>query len=187
MLNMDKIDFASCVSRAVDDARFAANERQMKIIYNGPVEGEFVVGDAIALREIVNNLLSNAIKYTPPQGDISVELSEIESGYALRVKDSGVGISKEAQKYLFNKFYRVHGGLDSGSKGTGLGLYIAKSIAERHNGTIGVESDEGKGSVFTFSLPAFNQAYLDEVRAKIKNSGSEVRRERGWVTKNITR
>ena len=117
-----------------------------------------------------------------------VALHEKAVGYDVTVTDTGIGMSKEAQKYLFNKFYRVHGGLESGSNGTGLGLYIAKSIAERHSGTIAVDSEEGKGSTFTLSLPVYSDERLGKITAKQNASGNFMaRRKRGWVTKNITR
>lgn len=188
MLDMDKIDLAECVAQAIEDARFSANDRKIDLSYTGPRSGKEVVGDLIALREIVNNLLSNAIKYTQPGGSVDISFEETEAGYAVKVKDTGVGIAKDAQKYLFNKFFRVHGGLDSGSNGTGLGLYIAKSIAERHWGTIAVDSEEGKGSTFTLTLPAYSQSRLDEVRTeKSQDNANTTRRKRGWVTKNIAR
>jgi two-component system phosphate regulon sensor histidine kinase PhoR len=146
------------------------------------------VGDLIALREIVINLLTNAIKYTKPGGSVTVQLHDVAAGYEVKVTDTGIGMTKEAQKYLFNKFYRVHGGLESGSNGTGLGLYIAKSIAERHSGKIAVESEEGKGSTFTLTLPAFDEAHLQKVQLqKDTGDGNALRRKRGWVTKNIAR
>lgn len=188
MLDMDKIDMAECVAQAVEDARFSANDRNISLSYSGPQDGKFIVGDLIAVREIINNLLSNAIKYTQPGGKVTVSFNDTDGGYAIKVKDTGIGIAKEAQKYLFNKFYRVHGGLDSGSNGTGLGLYIAKSITERHDGAITVESEEGKGSTFTLSLPSFSQDRLDKVRTvKDDDSTNKTRRKRGWVTKNIAR
>jgi two-component system, OmpR family, phosphate regulon sensor histidine kinase PhoR len=190
VLNLEKIDLAECITHAVEDTKFSADDRKITLSYDGPHDGKFVVGDLIALREVVINLLTNAIKYTPPGGSVTVSLSETQDEYAVKVKDTGIGMSKEAQKYLFNKFYRVHGGLESGSNGTGLGLYIAKSIAERHSGTIRVESAEGKGSVFTLSLPAFSEARLSEAQSQKNNTddGSQpIRRKRGWVTKNIAR
>ena len=189
VLNMEKIDLAECIRHAVDDARFSADDRQVSLSYDGPNDGKFVVGDLIALREVVINLLTNAIKYTQPGGSVKVLLDESADSYAVKVTDTGIGMSKEAQKYLFNKFYRVHGGLESGSNGTGLGLYIAKSIAERHSGTIGVDSTEGKGSTFTFTVPIFSESQLTKVQAEQHgDDGSQpIRRKRGWVTKNITR
>jgi PAS domain S-box-containing protein len=190
VLNLEKIDLAECVTHAVEDTKFSANDRNVSLSYEGPQEGKFVVGDLIALREVVTNLLTNAIKYTQPGGSVTVSLSETESEYAVQVKDTGIGMSKEAQKYLFNKFYRVHGGLESGSNGTGLGLYIAKSIAERHSGTIRVDSAEGQGSTFTLMLPVFSESRLNQAQTQKNNTddGSQpIRRKRGWVTKNITR
>lgn len=187
VLEMDRMDFAECIGHAVDDAHFLATDRTINLSYDGPKNGKFVVGDPIAVREIVNNLLSNAIKYTRPGGAVSVHFSESDAGYSVSVKDTGIGIAKEAQKYLFNKFYRVHGGLESGSNGTGLGLYIAQSIAQRHNGVITVMSEEGKGSTFTFTLPVFTDARYDEVRAQKDKNNGMIRRKRGWVTKNIAR
>ena len=186
VLNLEKVDLAECIVHAVEDTRFFADDRKVSLSYEGPHEGKFVVGDLIALREIIINLLTNAIKYTQPGGSVEVSLDETESGYSVKVKDTGIGMSKEAQKYLFNKFYRVHGGLESGSNGTGLGLYIAKSIAERHSGTISVESEEGQGSTFTLTLPGFSESRLQD--GSEDDSGQQsIRRKRGWVTKNITR
>jgi PAS domain S-box-containing protein len=188
VLNMEKVDLAECVQHAVDDTRFSAKDRRITLNYEGSASGKFVVGDTIALREIIINLLTNAVKYTLAGGSVSVALGETGNGYRVEVKDTGIGMSKEAQKYLFNKFYRVHGGLESGSNGTGLGLYIAKSIAERHSGTIAVESEESKGSTFTLTLPAFDEARLASAQPQ-KNIGEDngLRRKRGWVTKNIAR
>ena len=187
VLEMDRMDFAECAARAVDDAKFMAEDRTISLIYAGPKDSKFVVGDAIAIREIIDNLISNAVKYTHPGGSVSVEFTESGTDYSVKVKDTGIGIAKEAQKYLFNKFYRVHDGLESGSNGTGLGLYIAQSIAQRHEGAITVESEEGKGSLFTFTLPALTEERLDEVRAVNGQNDGMVRRKRGWVTKNIAR
>lgn len=189
VLNMEKIDLAECIRHAVDDTRFSADDRHVSLSYDGPNDGKFVVGDLIALREVIINLLTNAIKYTQPGGSVKVLLDESADSYAVKVTDTGIGMSKEAQKYLFNKFYRVHGGLESGSNGTGLGLYIAKSIAERHSGTISVDSTEGKGSTFTFTVPVFSESQLIKVQAEQHgdDGNQPIRRKRGWVTKNITR
>lgn len=187
VLEMDKMDFAECTQHAVDDAHFLAVDRTIALSYDGPRNGKFVVGDLIAVCEIINNLLSNAIKYTRPGGSVAVKFNESDAGYSVSVKDTGVGIAKEAQKYLFNKFYRVHGGLESGSSGTGLGLYIAQSIAQRHNGVITVTSEEGKGSTFTFTLPIFTEERYNEVRSNKDENSTMIRRKRGWVTKNIAR
>lgn len=188
MLTMEKVDVASSVARIVEDQRFAADDKQLTLTRHGASEGYFVVGDPIALREVVNNLLANAIKYTKPGGAIDVSLTQQQQSYALKIKDTGIGIPASGLKHLFTKFYRVHGGLDSGSTGTGLGLYIAKSIAERHRGSIAVESKENVGSTFTVTLPIYTDEHMTDTRPNDEpKEPTTVRRKRGWITKNITR
>jgi signal transduction histidine kinase len=154
--------------------------------YKGPDAGNMVLADTIALREVINNLLTNAIKYTEPNGKVDIALGQDGDNYVARISDTGIGIPKKALPYLFTKFYRVHGGLDSGSTGTGLGLFISKSIVERHNGTIGVESQEGVGSVFTFTIPVLHEQ-AQQKHVQDTETQTFIRRHRGWVTKNTTR
>lgn len=186
-LNLDRVDLAAGVTKAVNDAGFAARDKQITLQYTGPTEGCFIMGDEIAIHEVINNLLANAIKYTNRNGRVSVVLQKKANEYSVSVSDNGIGIPKSAIGNLFTKFYRVKGGLNSGSTGTGLGLFIAKSIVERHNGSIGVTSKEGVGSTFTFVLPALSTtANTAHVQQEIDNT-LITRRKRGWITKNITR
>jgi two-component system sensor histidine kinase VicK len=185
-----RLDLAADLAQAVQDARFSAADKHIMLSYNGAANGSFVIADQIAIHEVINNLISNAIKYTPDGGHIEVSLNQNQSQYIVDVKDTGIGIPKAAMANLFTKFYRVHGGLNSGSTGTGLGLFIAKSIIERHGGTITVESQEGIGSVFTFMLPISNGT--DSVTGLSQSptptyDEATLRRHRGWTTKNITR
>lgn len=184
-LTMSKIDLADCAVQSVQSLQFNAAGRNIKLSYNGPTTGSFMIGDEVAMREVLRNLVDNAIKYTLPNGVVEVTLSDRPQHYVLTVKDTGIGIPAKALPHLFTKFYRVHGGLESGSRGTGLGLFIAKSIVERHNGTIGVVSKEGEGSVFTITLPKFESVSLTQAQAAAEQSN--IRRKRGWITKNIAR
>ena len=190
-LNMEKVDIAADIATVVEGQRFAAEDRQLTLTRHGPDKDCFVVGDPVALREITDNLLSNAIKYTKPNGKIDVFLEKNDNNYVIKVRDTGIGIPDSAQKHLFTKFYRVHGGLDSGSTGTGLGLYIARSIADRHKGTIQVESKLGVGSTFTVTLPVYSDKRLAEMRPSQPRDDitedTTIRRKRGWITKNIAR
>jgi len=111
-----------------------------------------VLGDAFRLEEVLSNLIHNAINYTQ-RGSVSLNLKVQGSWLVTSIADTGQGIPKEALPHLFTKFFRVQGPLEAGSKGTGLGLYIAKNIIEAHKGKIWVESELGKGSTFFFSLP----------------------------------
>lgn len=186
-LNKGKVDLAANIVQAASDAHFSAQDKDIDLRYEGPQEGEFVYADSIALHEVINNLLSNAIKYTQANGRVQVALTKQNNTYTVTVKDSGIGIPRQAMSNLFTKFYRVHGGLNSGSTGTGLGLFIAKSIIERHNGTISVDSQEGVGSTFTFTLPALGDKPVGDPKAETHPDADNTRRKRGWITKNIAR
>lgn len=185
-LNMalEKIDWAKTVQEILHDHEFGAEEKQISLKYEGPDEGVFVLADEIAMREVVNNLVANAINYTDPDGNITVSVRGEQSSVVTAVRDDGAGIPPNAIDRLFTKFYRVKGGIASGSGGTGLGLYISRSIVELHKGTIGVESEMGKGSVFTVTLPAFDEIQYKELR-NTETKGTIKRR--GWITKDTAR
>jgi PAS domain S-box-containing protein len=187
-LNMGKTDLAASMNRAIRDVNFQAVERGIELSYIGPSEEYLVNADEIALREVITNLLTNAIKYTAPGGKVKASLEAQDESYKVAVVDSGIGIPKSALPHLFTKFFRVHGGLDSGSSGTGLGLFISKSIIERHDGTIAAVSEEGRGSTFYFTIPKLSAGKLAQVEAQAQSEPTTaMRRHRGWVTKNTTR
>jgi PAS domain S-box-containing protein len=185
--NLEKVDIAADVKQAVRDAGFTAQDKHIAITYAGPADKCFVIADQIALHEVVNNLITNAIKYTDANGTVEVSLVPEDTMYRVSVKDTGMGIPKQAQANLFTKFYRVHGGLNSGSTGTGLGLFISKSIVERHNGTIAVSSQEGVGSVFSFTIPMFSEEQFAALQTERQPKIIATRRRHGWITKNIAR
>lgn len=113
----------------------------------------FVYADRNKVKQVVANLIDNAVKYTP-QGAVTAAVTRVDGYARLEVKDNGVGISKASLPHLFQKFSRAQNASKSNIKGTGLGLYIAKTIADHHRGRLSVFSEgEGKGSTFTFDLP----------------------------------
>jgi two-component system NtrC family sensor kinase len=116
-----------------------------------------LLGNPLRIRQMVNNLLENAIKYTPEHGKVRVSLEADAEFLVLRVFDTGIGIPKQDQPYIFDKFYRTEQAI-SDFAGTGLGLSIVKGIVDQHSGRIWVESQVGKGSVFTVMLPSYNHA-----------------------------
>ena len=113
--------------------------------------------DEEAVAEAVINLIDNSIKYCNDRKELILITGKNKNFVYIKVSDSGIGISIDNQKKIFDKFYRVHDGLVSGIKGTGLGLTIVKSIMNAHNGEITVESSEGKGSSFTLNFPINNK------------------------------
>lgn len=110
-------------------------------------------GDEGLLSQVWINLLHNAIKFTPDNGEISILLSNNENNAVCRVSDTGVGISPEDQIHIFERFYKADKSRDRSLGGNGLGLSLVKKIVELHGGTLTVESELGKGTAFTVSLP----------------------------------
>jgi PAS domain S-box-containing protein len=111
-----------------------------------------VKADPERLREVITNLIDNAIKYTN-SGSVDIDLEGDKNTVTVKIHDTGIGISAEEQKHLFEKFYRVNNSMTREQSGTGLGLYIARSLIEMYGGKIWVESSLGKGSTFAFTLP----------------------------------
>jgi len=115
----------------------------------------FVMGESDELRTVLSNLIDNAVKYSGDTVDVAVAIEPVSAKrVALRVEDKGIGIPHSQLKRIFKRFYRVPGHVVRRIKGTGLGLFIVKSIVEKHGGRIFAESDgDGKGSTFTIILP----------------------------------
>lgn len=112
-----------------------------------------ISGDWDKLGQVFINLLSNAIKYSPQADHVDISLETVQDGAFVRIQDAGIGIPKERQDRLFERFYRVDTSKQNDVPGLGLGLYIAHEIIKHHGGEIMVSSEEGKGSIFSVSLP----------------------------------
>ena len=113
-----------------------------------------IEGDVTHISNIIHNLLDNANKYTPENPYIQVKTKNKKGGIEIVVQDNGIGMSKEARKHIFEKFYRVHTGNIHDIKGFGLGLSYVKALTEAHNGKVEVRSELGKGSSFILYFPA---------------------------------
>jgi len=109
--------------------------------------------DIVYFTTLINNLLSNAVKYSDKDPVIEIEGSTQDNSVCIKVADNGIGISKNDQKHVFDKFYRASTGNIHKYKGLGLGLYYVKKIAEAHGGDVSVSSKPGKGSIFTVTIP----------------------------------
>ena len=142
---------------AIDNARTFVRERATKHGINLDVTiderlGEFM-GDERKIKQILLNLLSNAVKFTPEGGRIGIEARQADGVVEISVSDTGVGIAPEDQPKIFEEFRQVGSDYSHKVEGTGLGLTLAKKFVELHGGRIWVESEVGKGSKFTFTLP----------------------------------
>ncbi len=154
-ISKQPVDWVADVKAAVGELVQRAKEKNIDLTFQSPTQTiPYVHVDKLRVNEVVNNLVSNAINYTKPGGSIKVWLEAKDNLVLTHVSDTGQGVPKEALPHLFTKFFRVSGPLGQGSKGTGLGLYISRSIVEMHGGKIWADSEIGKGSTFTFSLPA---------------------------------
>ena len=109
--------------------------------------------DPSQLKLIIENLIDNAIRYIKDKGTVEINLKKQKNNIYFKIKDEGVGIPVRDQKYIFQKFFRAQNILRYQTQGTGLGLYIAKSIIDKERGKIGFKSKEGKGTAFWFTLP----------------------------------
>jgi signal transduction histidine kinase len=109
-----------------------------------------VRGDAERLRQLVDNLISNAIKYSESGGEVTVDVVAEDGHVVVHVRDTGPGIRPEHHSQIFEKFGRATG---SAKPGTGLGLFLSRSFAEAHGGSLDVESAPGEGACFTLRLP----------------------------------
>ena len=123
------------------------------LTYEGPAEDILVSGDRGRLAQVLTNLLENALKYSPLGGTVRVTLTHSGGDAVVSVVDSGIGIPKEEQAHLFERFFRARNAPVSGFGGLGLGLYICRDIIDRHGGHIWMESELGRGSAFHVSLP----------------------------------
>jgi signal transduction histidine kinase/putative methionine-R-sulfoxide reductase with GAF domain len=142
---------------AIDNARTFVRERATKHGINLDVTvderlGDFV-GDERKIKQILLNLLSNAVKFTPEGGRIGINARQAAGSVEISVSDTGIGISHEDQAKIFEEFRQVGSDYAHKREGTGLGLTLAKKFVELHGGKIWVESEVGKGSTFSFTLP----------------------------------
>ncbi len=160
-------DYPAILSKVVEDLRGQATQKSILLTLTPPaVNLPKVMADPIRLNEVLTNLVANAINYTNPGGKVEIATEVSPTEIKTVISDSGVGIPKEALPHLFSKFFRVSNKLQQASKGTGLGLYISKSIIEKLHGKIWVESEVEKGSKFYFTLPIVTQSsgILDSTR-----------------------
>jgi signal transduction histidine kinase len=156
-LHKDRLDLAELIRQCVQLARSRYHLDEQSLRYEENLNGEhpMVLGDAEELRAVLANLLDNAIKYSFQDVKVRVELSASDDRQVLlKVRDSGLGIPEDQLKRVFRRFYRVPGRDLARVKGTGLGLFIVRSVIKKHGGRVRAESaGEGQGSTFTIQLP----------------------------------
>ncbi|MFZ9235063.1 MAG: sensor histidine kinase [Algoriphagus sp.] len=152
-LKLESIHLPAMLQACMDQFALQVENRGGKIEFISEMKDPYIVGDVFHLTHLFNNLLDNANKYSPSNPNIRVAVKEQGPEVQINLQDQGIGMSRDAAKKIFDKFYRVPTGNVHDVKGFGLGLSYVKTMLEAHHGTIQVQSELGKGSTFTINLP----------------------------------
>ncbi|MEP7252290.1 MAG: ATP-binding protein [Ginsengibacter sp.] len=158
-------DFNEMVTEVVEELQRTTNEHIIELKLD---ESEKIFGDRERVGQVLTNLITNAIKYSPSARNIYVSTALKKSGVMLCVEDHGVGIAKENQGKIFERFFRVSGPEYQTFPGIGLGLYISYEIVKKQGGRIWVQSEKGKGSTFCFELPYNYKSNMKSDRTEMK-------------------
>jgi two-component system, OmpR family, phosphate regulon sensor histidine kinase PhoR len=150
--DLHAVDLAAVVPQCVERYRQAAKRKSMRLATEPPSEPIEVLAEEEALEQILDNLIDNAIKYTNEGGSVVVRWARNETGAAIEVEDTGIGIPSSLLPRIFERFYRVDRARSRALGGTGLGLAIVKHLAESLGGGVAVSSQLGKGSTFKVRL-----------------------------------
>ncbi|MBK5257635.1 MAG: HAMP domain-containing histidine kinase [Vicinamibacteria bacterium] len=171
VVNPPTFDLARLVQHAcaLTGTRNQLSAKALK--YSGPAS-LLLKGDATAIETAVLNLLDNAVKYSTDQVQVKVRLEEESGGFArLAVTDRGVGMNRAHLRFIFNRFYRIGSEVRRSRTGTGLGLFIVKSVAKAHGGTVNAESEgEGQGTTFILRLPRLVRENHAEAREGVAHA-----------------
>jgi two-component system phosphate regulon sensor histidine kinase PhoR len=148
----EPVDLNQLVDEVIARLSPQADRQELTISRDFAADLPSVSADKERVRQIVANLLHNAIKFTPAGGEIKIITRALEKSVAVDIADTGIGIPAEDVPRVFERFYKGDKGRTG--EGTGMGLAIARHVIEAHGGNISVESEEGKGSTFSFTLPS---------------------------------
>ncbi|MHC4949950.1 MAG: sensor histidine kinase [Planctomycetota bacterium] len=157
-IEKERFSLKQCIYDAFAAVEIKAETKAISIDYEINMKKDTVFGSALLIEEAIRNMLLNAIKYTPKNGAVNLLATEDGDRYIIEIADTGIGIPAEEQDKVFDEFFRASNARKAERDGTGLGLSISKEIVERHGGTIWAASQEGRGSTFSFTLPACKEA-----------------------------
>jgi len=156
-LNLDKVNLSDLLTGLVSELELLFKGKGLQFRFEA-LQNLIVRGDRIELKRLFLNLLDNAVKYTLVGGIVSVSAVKKGDNALVAITDSGIGISQEHIPHIFERFYRVDAARSTDNEGMGLGLSICNQIVQLHGGHIEVESQLGKGSTFSVSLPLFSKS-----------------------------
>jgi PAS domain S-box-containing protein len=153
-LKYQVFDINELITEQVEEAKRLSQNHVFKVKLDKPKN---INADRDRIGQVLTNLLSNAVKYSRPGSEITITTQNTANGIKVSVQDNGIGIPENLLNNVFDRFFRISNTQIETYPGLGLGLYISAGIIERHGGTISVESMEGEGSTFSFTLPGNNQ------------------------------
>ncbi|MBV8929478.1 MAG: sensor histidine kinase [Mycobacteriaceae bacterium] len=159
--DLEAVDVDIVVAEALSRSKVAADNADIEITTDKP-SGYRVLGDQTLLVTALANLVSNAISYSPPGSPVSISRRQRGGNIEIAVTDRGIGIAREHQERVFERFFRVDNARSRATGGTGLGLAIVKHVAANHNGSIRLWSQPGTGSTFTLSIPVYRDTDAED-------------------------
>src|SRR5260221_6945412 len=145
-----EFDLYELAEEIIDALKYMSTKH--KLILKG-TKSQIIIGDRERIGQVLINIISNAIKYSPNSNKIIILILSNKKDVTVSVQDNGIGIAKNQQQKVFKRFYRIQDKPSASFPGMGIGLYLVSQIIHQHKGKIRVESKEGKGSTFYFSLP----------------------------------
>jgi signal transduction histidine kinase len=163
-LNPKELDLAEVAAHTVAEMRPRAEQKGLTLVLDAP-EPVQVEADRGRIFQLLDNLVSNAIKFTPEDGLIELAVARTPEGARLEIRDTGIGIGAAEAERVFEQFFRTRAAVKNQIPGTGLGLFIARAIAEAHGGTISASPREDGGTVFRIDLPVRAPASTPELVA----------------------
>lgn len=154
VFNFEKTDFLYLVEQTLFEFSGETNKKRVELIFLKPEAPLPVLNcDLKLMRVVLENLIENAIKYSDKEGKVFISLKQKDNDILLSIHDTGIGIKDEDKENIFKKFYRANNAQMKDTVGSGLGLFTAKKIIEKHNGKIWFENANGGGTTFFISLP----------------------------------
>jgi len=151
-LDRKKTEIITTLKACIDTIQPLTEQKNIKLVTHFCRDNPVTIGDDRALQQVFNNLLGNAVKFTPEKGLITITCKKKDEWIEISISDTGFGIPSEDMKHLFSRFFRARNAVGYEIPGSGIGLFLVKSLVESMDGTVSVESQEGKGSTFTVKL-----------------------------------
>jgi signal transduction histidine kinase len=148
------LNLATIVEEVVESQRLSARRRGVEFVFDQSWRAMAVQVDKVRMRRVFNNLISNAVKYANPSTPVELSAEKVNNMFVVRIKNYGIGIPKQDMAHIFDGFYRGSNVIKNEINGTGMGLFMSRSIIEQHKGHITIESVENESTTVQVTLPA---------------------------------